>query len=224
MDFSSLQGVTSSTAPNANGANKESELDRQAFLKLFTTQLQNQNPLEPVKNEAFIGQLAQFSTLEATSSMSNSFSTFIDEQRAQNLTRGAALIGKKVFMENGVFHQIGGASIEGSLNLRQSADGIAISVKDAKTGTVLNRFDLGSQKPGEVSFIWNGGDSEGKQAPAGDYIFTAEATKNGQTRTLTTFAPREIRGISWDHEAGTAYLDLEGGYVLPLEHVKKISS
>ena len=224
MDFSSLQGVTSSTALNANGANTESELDRQAFLKLFTTQLQNQNPLEPVKNEAFIAQLAQFSTLEATSSMSNSFSNFIDEQRAQNLTRGAALIGKKVFMENGVFHQMGGASIEGSLNLQQSADGIAISVKDAKTGSVVNRFDLGSQKPGEVSFIWNGGDIEGKQAPVGDYIFTAEATKNGQTRTLTTFAPREIRGISWDHEAGTAYLDLEGGYVLPLEHVKKISS
>ena len=39
-----------------------------AFLRLFTTQLQNQNPLDPMKNEQF-AQLAQFSTLEATYSM-----------------------------------------------------------------------------------------------------------------------------------------------------------
>ena len=41
------------------------DLDRNAFLRLFTTQLQNQNPLHPMKNEAFVAQLAQFSTLEA---------------------------------------------------------------------------------------------------------------------------------------------------------------
>ena len=44
---------------------KDSELDRDAFLKLFTTQLKNQNPLDPMENEAFVAQLAQFSSLEA---------------------------------------------------------------------------------------------------------------------------------------------------------------
>ena len=39
----------------------EADLDRNAFLRLFTTQLQNQNPLDPMKNEAFVAQLAQFS-------------------------------------------------------------------------------------------------------------------------------------------------------------------
>jgi len=42
----------------------DDELDRSAFLKLLTTQLQNQNPLDPMKNEAFVAQLAQFSQLE----------------------------------------------------------------------------------------------------------------------------------------------------------------
>ena len=59
----------------AQNASQTEELDRNAFLKLFTTQLQNQDPLDPVKNEAFIAQLAQFSTLEATTSMSDSCSS-----------------------------------------------------------------------------------------------------------------------------------------------------
>ena len=44
---------------------QDQQLDRDAFLKLFTTQLKNQNPLDPMENEAFVAQLAQFSSLEA---------------------------------------------------------------------------------------------------------------------------------------------------------------
>ena len=224
MDFSSLNRVTTSSALASSATGKEPDLDRQAFLKLFTTQLQNQNPLEPVKNEAFIAQLAQFSTLEATSSMSNSFASFVNDQRAQNLMQGATLIGKKVFMENSAFQQPGGAAVEGTIVLPDSADAVSVSVRDSKTGKVVNQFNLGSQKAGEVSFVWNGGDSQGKQAPMGEYIFSATAIRNGQVQPVSSFAPREIKGVSWDHESGTAYLDLEGGYVLPLKHVKKVSS
>ena len=52
-------------------------MDQGAFLTLFTTQLKNQNPLDPVKNEAFVAQLAQFSQLEATSAMKNSMETMV---------------------------------------------------------------------------------------------------------------------------------------------------
>ena len=49
--------------------------NQQDFLKLFTTQLQNQNPLDPTKNEAFVAQLAQFSQLEATTNMATQLTT-----------------------------------------------------------------------------------------------------------------------------------------------------
>jgi flagellar basal-body rod modification protein FlgD len=53
-----------------DAAKKTSEdMGKQDFLTLFTAQLQNQNPLEPVKNEAFVAQLAQFSQLEALTNM-----------------------------------------------------------------------------------------------------------------------------------------------------------
>ena len=72
----------------------ESDLDRDAFLRLFTTQLQNQNPLDPMKNEAFVAQLAQFSSLEATTRMSDSLEQFVSAQSGEKIMRGASLIGK----------------------------------------------------------------------------------------------------------------------------------
>ena len=65
----------------ANPAQKE-EMGQQAFLTLFTTQLQNQDPLDPVKNEAFVAQLAQFSQLEATTKMADSMSSMASSMQS----------------------------------------------------------------------------------------------------------------------------------------------
>ena len=117
MNLTNISGIRTTEDLQAQAAGQTSELDRNAFLKLFTTQLQNQDPLDPVKNEAFIAQLAQFSTLEATTSMSDSLQEFVADQRGDGLMRGAALIGKSVFMQNGAFEQPGGETVEGYLQL-----------------------------------------------------------------------------------------------------------
>ncbi len=224
MNFANIEGVTTTASLVGNNSAKESELDRQAFLKLFTTQLQNQNPLDPVKNEAFIAQLAQFSTLEATSSMSDSLSNFVADQRARGLMEGASLIGKKVYTDNNAFRHEAGRPVEGALEISSMAEEVIISVKDATTGALVNQFRLGAQGPGEVPFAWNGGDSEGAEAPSGDYIFIATAVRSGRASSVPAFLQKEVIGVSWDHLSKTAYLDLEGGDVLPLELVKKIAS
>jgi len=81
-------------AKPANKTANES-MGQTEFLKLFTTQLQNQNPLDPVKNEAFVAQLAQFSQLEATTNMSTSLNNMVSSMSGERMLSGAALIGKK---------------------------------------------------------------------------------------------------------------------------------
>jgi len=77
-------------------ASKTSEdMGKQDFLTLFTAQLQNQNPLEPVKNEAFVAQLAQFSQLEALTNMQTSLDTFVSAMSGERMLNSASLIGKK---------------------------------------------------------------------------------------------------------------------------------
>lgn len=63
------------------------------FMQLLVTQLKNQDPLSPVEQQDFIGQLAQFSTLESVESLNANFSDLL---KVQELTQGAELLGKNV--------------------------------------------------------------------------------------------------------------------------------
>jgi flagellar basal-body rod modification protein FlgD len=71
---------------NAKTANNE-------FLQLLTVQLQNQNPLEPMKQENFIAQLAQFSTLEGIEKLNSSFQSIL---KLQEISQGFDLVGKEI--------------------------------------------------------------------------------------------------------------------------------
>jgi flagellar basal-body rod modification protein FlgD len=86
-------------------------VDKEAFLRLFTTQLKNQSPLDPLKGHDFIAQLAQFSSLEQLTNLNTSFSGVLESQKelkedfstalsgltkTQQIFSGGDLIGKKV--------------------------------------------------------------------------------------------------------------------------------
>ena len=223
MNLSNISGIRTMDDLQTQNASQTEELDRNAFLKLFTTQLQNQDPLDPVKNEAFIAQLAQFSTLEATTSMSDSLQQFITDQRSDGLMRGAALIGKSVYTENGVFEQPGGEPVDGYLQLNQSADDVVLNVVDTRTGQLINQIFLGPQRAGEVPFTWNGGDFSGSAAEPGQYAFIAQAVREGKSESVNSFAATKVTGVSWDQSSSKAYLELAGGEPMPLENVKRIA-
>ncbi|MDR4505541.1 MAG: hypothetical protein MRK01_12245 [Candidatus Scalindua sp.] len=88
-----------------------SNVDKEAFLRLFTTQLKNQSPMDPLKGHDFIAQLAQFSSLEQLTNLNTSFSGVLESQKelkedfstalsgltkTQQVFSGGELIGKKV--------------------------------------------------------------------------------------------------------------------------------
>lgn len=69
------------------------DLGRDQFMQLLVTQMQNQNPLDPMKDSDFISQLAQFSSLEGMQNLNTSFDQMLS---LQQFTQGANLIGKQV--------------------------------------------------------------------------------------------------------------------------------
>ena len=71
----------------------DNELDKDAFLHLLVTQLKYQDPLEPMKNEEFIAQLAQFNSLEQMMNLNESFEQMLI---MQTLTQASSFIGKEV--------------------------------------------------------------------------------------------------------------------------------
>lgn len=73
MAVSGVSSTTSSSTDLTSVANKT--LDKNAFLKLLVTQLQNQDPMDPMQDQDFVAQLAQFSTLEQMEQMNTSFTS-----------------------------------------------------------------------------------------------------------------------------------------------------
>ena len=87
-----------------------SELGREQFLQLLVTQLRHQNPLEPIDQEAFIGQLAQFSTLEGVERLN---ARFADLLALQQLTQGTNLLGQVVVYEQAETGTLAQGVVEG---------------------------------------------------------------------------------------------------------------
>ena len=224
MSVLNIPGITTMADLKAQARQPapEADLDRNAFLRLFTTQLQNQNPLDPMKNEAFVAQLAQFSSLEATTRMSDSLDQFVTSQSTERVMRGASLIGKNVFVSGATVSQSGGQPIEGMLNLEGMADSVMLQVVDRNTGQIVNAMDLGPQMAGEVEFTWNGGNFEGEAAPAGDYVFLAEMTQGEAKKQVPVLAEAKVKGVSWNDEIGQVLLEIADGQSVPLSEIKRI--
>lgn len=224
MSVLNIPGITTMADLKAQARQPapEADLDRNAFLRLFTTQLQNQNPLDPMKNEAFVAQLAQFSSLEATTRMSDSLDQFVTSQSTERVMRGASLIGKNVFVSGATVSQSGGQPIEGMLNLEGMADSVMLQVVDRNTGQIVNAMDLGPQMAGEVEFTWNGGNFEGEAAPAGDYVFLAEMAQGEAKKQVPVLAEAKVKGVSWNDEIGQVLLEIADGQSVPLSEIKRI--
>jgi len=77
--------------------NFNSQLGQDQFMQLLTTQLRNQDPLEPVKQQDFLGQLAQFSSLQGIEQLN---SNFAESLKFQQLSQGGSLVGSNVEYTN----------------------------------------------------------------------------------------------------------------------------
>ena len=73
-------------------------LDQSDFLKLLTVQMANQDPMKPVEDQAFIAQMAQFSSLEQMNTLTNEFAIMRADQR---MTTAGNLIGREVTVDDG---------------------------------------------------------------------------------------------------------------------------
>ncbi|WP_226528288.1 flagellar hook assembly protein FlgD [Metabacillus niabensis] len=78
-----------------------SNLGKDEFLKILMTQLQNQDPLNPMEDKEFIAQMAQFSTLEQTTNMASMLEKFINIQtQGDSIIKYSEMIGKKIEWKN----------------------------------------------------------------------------------------------------------------------------
>jgi flagellar basal-body rod modification protein FlgD len=202
----------------------EDELGRDAFLTLLTTQLTNQNPLEPMDNEAFVAQLAQFSSVEGIKGMQESLEDMVSGMRQDQMMSGANLVGKKVAVQGGLFTGGNGAPSQGSINLPLGADSVVVSVYDAESGDLVFRETQGGKIPGQTELGWSGLNTDGSPAPAGSYVMTANVVKDGRSETAAVTTLATVNSVKWNPQTQQLSLDIGNGTYVPLSAIESIGT
>ena len=180
------------------------------FLSLLTTQLKNQNPLDPLDTNQFTSQLVQFSSVEQQLKSNTFLSTLV--QATQNSSNNAAVsyIGKQV-TSTGVNSDLKNGAATWSFNLPTAAK-VNVTIKDASGNQVYT--ETGSLAAGAGQFNWDGVGTEGTTKPNGTYTITIDA-KNAQgayvaasTETTGTVTGVDLSGTEPSLIVGTSTVKL----------------
>ena len=198
---------------------RTSTLGQEDFLKLLMTQLQNQDPMEPMDNGEFMGQMAQFSTVQGVTEMGESIDGLVSIYQGQQMSANASMIGKKALVD-GNWAQLEGGKLAGAIDLTTAANDLRVDVK-SETGELMASIGLGSKMAGTQEFSWDGIKQDGTTAPEGNYYLSASAVRDGQS----TVPAMQVYGTvnSVQMKGGEVTLNVSGQGNVSFNSVKRIS-
>ena len=201
---------------------KSKELGQDEFFELMITQLQNQDPMNPMESNDFLAQIAQFSTVNGINELNNSFSSLASTLQSNQALEASTMVGRTVLLDASVAPLAGaGSSIEGVVELPEPVGNLTLTITDA-AGAVVRTLPLGGQAGEEALFKWDGLDDGGAQAPAGPYALNAVATIDGEEVALNTQIQAKVESVSLPRLGEAPVLNIEYYGPASLDSVKKI--
>ena len=146
-------GINSSEKSNVPKA--KDQLGQEDFLKLMTTQLQNQDPFAPMENGEFIAQMAQFSTVTGITSMDESLKNVAAKLGETRIATAANMLGHSVLVPGKIARADDDGSVNGVIDLPSAATNVNVVFK-SQNGEIIDTINLGNQSSGLVGFAWHG--------------------------------------------------------------------
>jgi len=226
VDATTSTPVTSAPAPATHTGSSSSSSSSsssttgladnfQTFLTLLTTQLQNQNPLDPLDTNQFTAQLVQFAQVEQQLKANDQLSSLVALQKTAQSTQALSFVGQTISVDGST------AAFNGSStwNFNAAADanaGVTISAPNGQTA-FTGSYSL---KAGPASFVWDGVGNDGTQWPAGNYKLSVTAKDtSGKDVAVTT----EVQGVvdSVDMTSSPALLSM-GGNNYTIDQIKRV--
>lgn len=187
----------------------------QSFLMLLTTQLQNQNPLDPLDTNQFTQQLVQFAQVEQQLKSNSQLEALVNIEKTAQSTQALVFVGQTVAVDGSTAHFDGNATWNFTAPSNSSA---TITITNSAGQTAYSgSFAIGS---GNSSFVWDGKGADGTKWPVGDYKMTVTGKdSNGKDVAIST----EVQGTvdSVDLTASPALLSI-GGKNYTLDQIKRV--
>jgi flagellar basal-body rod modification protein FlgD len=161
----------------------------QSFLTLLTTQLQNQNPLDPLDTNQFTQQLVEFAGVQQQLNTNDSLATLVSLQQTAQSTQALGFVGKTAVV-NGSTAALTNSTAVWDLSVPSDST-VNISITNS-TGQTVFSGNYGVNAGKSQPFAWNGLGTDGTQNPDGQYTLTATgADSNGNTVAITT----QVQGV-----------------------------
>ncbi len=217
VDLSSL-GLTLDSSGSSRTSTTESE---DTFLTLMMTQLQYQDPFQPMESGEFLSQLAQFETAEGVSGLQSSLDSLAESMFSSQVLESASLVGQTVFAELPSASLETGGTVEGAIDVPAGATGVVLEVRDS-ANQLVRRIDYGAMAAGRQSFIWDGVDETGHPAPAGEYSISANIAIDGEGQAGRVLLADQVRSVTLGGGGQLPVLNLAGGGQISFSQILEI--
>jgi flagellar basal-body rod modification protein FlgD len=195
------QKMAERTNPNAN-KKPSNEMDKDAFLKLFVTQMKNQDPLNPDDSAKMAANLAQFQGLEQMTNVNTNLEKLANAQAKGRAVSLIDYVGKEVKLDGGRFKLENGKTTDANFSLKEQVPAAILQVRDA-SGAVVSKKAMGNLSAGSHEIKWGGKGDDGKTIADGLYTFTVVATNmQGEEIPVDISSTVKVTGVDMQAEGG----------------------
>lgn len=186
------------------------------FLQLLTTQLRNQNPMEPLDTNQFTQQLVQFAQVEQQLKQNETLTSLLTMSKTTTAANVMSFVGARVTTD-GATSRLASGRAEWTLDAPRPGSG-TVTIRD-KDNNVVATENI-TLRAGSQSFRWNGRTSTGAIAPEGDYSIVVDAVDSQRNRfTVKTEVTGVVDGVDISGEAPMLKI---GTRLVPLDKVKSV--
>ena len=197
--LSTMNSTSTTTTTSSGTATSSTDLQSQ-FLTLLVTELQNQDPSEPMDNTEMVSQLAQISMVSGIESLDTTLGSISDQIDTSQALQASALVGKGVLVDGTAIQVEDGTATSYGVNLGGDADTVTAVITDS-SGNVVRTLDVGALDEGIHALSWDGLEDDGTVAADGDYTVSITATNSGASVTATALNYALVSGVSSDDDS-----------------------
>jgi len=194
-------------------------LDQSDFLKLLTTQMNYQNPMEPMDNTEMAAQMAQFSSVQGIGELNQSFKTLSNSMQSNSALQASMLVGKSVAIESNSFNYNGQP-----VKLRTEApfDGnINITIKNIN-GETIKEDSIYAKGNETTNYTWDGTNLQNIAATNGEYIFEFSVGEGEDRQILTNEVIDKVNSVNIPKLGEELVLNLENTGKFSQQYIKEI--
>ncbi len=217
---SSTSGSSSATGTSGSASLPTGTSIQNEFLTLFTAQLQNQDPMNPMDSSQMTSQLAQISTVSGINQLNTSVSSLMGSNTVAETAQSASLIGHTVLVPGSTVALTPGTPATLGVSVASAADSVTATIKDS-LGNVVRTYSLGAEPAGVANFSWDGKTASGAAAAAGTYTLSVAATNGGSAVGATPLSSGKVTGVG-SSSAGVS-VDVAGIGSVALATVSQIN-